>query len=441
MQAVEDDGPWHLYWRTEKEKAQERGPAAEAEEDAAGPRPVGPDRLRRVGAAPTPACSSTPPSTSGTPARPTAGSTRRNPCSRIHVPRRHGVQPRVAEPAHVLRRRRPASSTSRRTGTPSRLWTLVLEISVYMAQFPSRAGRPEVVRLPHARPRATPTSARCSWCRASRTTRPRAGRSAGRSPRIMHAGGLRHLAPRWPPRSGRSRATRPTATRMLRVIRNHRRAAYNAPAAEYEGLTVTPGRHRRPRTARRTCSQAARSESDRMLELGEKHGYRNAQVTVHRADRHHRPGHGLRHHRHRAGLRPGEVQEARRRRVLQDHQPVGPAGPGQARLHARGRSTTSSATAAGPRTLDGLPARQPGEPQGQGVHRRGARRKVEAAAARRVRAAVRLQPLDPRRRLPQATRSASRRSSSTPRRSTCSTAPRLHASSRSTRPTPTSAAP
>src|SRR3989442_45183 len=66
---------------------------------------------------------------------------------------------------------------------------------------------------------------------------------------------------------------------MLRVIRNHRRAAYNAPREEYEGLTVAPvgidGRY---------CPdylvQAAREESDRMLRLGEQHGYRNAQVTV-----------------------------------------------------------------------------------------------------------------------------------------------------------------
>ena len=48
MKAVETDGPWHLYWRTEKEKADDGGPRPEAVEDAAGPRPVGPDRLRRV---------------------------------------------------------------------------------------------------------------------------------------------------------------------------------------------------------------------------------------------------------------------------------------------------------------------------------------------------------------------------------------------------------
>ena len=53
-----------------------------------------------------------------------------------------------------------------------------------------------------------------------------------------------------------------------------------------------------------------------------------------RADRHHRPADGLRHHRHRARLRAGEVQEARRRRLLQDRQPVG-----------AGRRSSASATA------------------------------------------------------------------------------------------------
>ena len=107
-----------------------------------------------------------------------------------------------------------------------------------------------------------------------------------------------------------------------------------------------------------------------MLELGEKHGYRNAQVTVHRADRHHRPGHGLRHHRHRAGLRPGEVQEARRRRLLQDHQRLDPAGPGAARLHAAADRRHRPLLPRG-RHARRLPAHQPGQPQGQGLHRRG----------------------------------------------------------------------
>ena len=38
-------------------------------------------------------------------------------------------------------------------GHATRLWTLILEISVLMAQFPSARGRPAVLRLPHPRPR------------------------------------------------------------------------------------------------------------------------------------------------------------------------------------------------------------------------------------------------------------------------------------------------
>jgi ribonucleoside-diphosphate reductase alpha chain len=64
---------------------------------------------------------------------------------------------------------------------------------------------------------------------------------------------------------------------MLRVIRNHRRAAYNEDT--YEGLvikpvgldqTITPG----------YLLQAAQESWDNALALGEKYGYRNAQATV-----------------------------------------------------------------------------------------------------------------------------------------------------------------
>tara|TARA_B100001173_G_scaffold260521_1_gene233780 strand:- start:1259 stop:3082 length:1824 start_codon:yes stop_codon:yes gene_type:complete len=66
---------------------------------------------------------------------------------------------------------------------------------------------------------------------------------------------------------------------MLRVMRNHRRAAYDAPEDEYEGLTVLP----RGINAKK-CPQdlllAARDAWDRALREGEEHGYRNAQTTV-----------------------------------------------------------------------------------------------------------------------------------------------------------------
>ena len=39
---------------------------------------------------------------------------------------------------------------------------------------------------------------------------------------------------------GPSKAFPVNREHMLRVIRNHRRAAYNAPEEEYEGLTIKP---------------------------------------------------------------------------------------------------------------------------------------------------------------------------------------------------------
>ena len=40
-----------------------------------------------------------------------------------------------------------------------RLWTVVLEISVLMAQFPSKRDRAALLRVPHARPRLRQSSA------------------------------------------------------------------------------------------------------------------------------------------------------------------------------------------------------------------------------------------------------------------------------------------
>ena len=64
---------------------------------------------------------------------------------------------------------------------------------------------------------------------------------------------------------------------MLRVIRNHRRAAYRAPEAEYEGLTVRP-RGLDPAYCPEDLLAAARGVD--ATAAGELHGYRNAQATV-----------------------------------------------------------------------------------------------------------------------------------------------------------------
>ncbi|MDP6661398.1 MAG: adenosylcobalamin-dependent ribonucleoside-diphosphate reductase [Candidatus Thalassarchaeaceae archaeon] len=66
---------------------------------------------------------------------------------------------------------------------------------------------------------------------------------------------------------------------MLRVMRNHRRAAYGASEEEYEGLTVPP-MGINAKKCPKDLLDAARGSWDRAVREGEEHGYRNAQTTV-----------------------------------------------------------------------------------------------------------------------------------------------------------------
>ena len=66
---------------------------------------------------------------------------------------------------------------------------------------------------------------------------------------------------------------------MLRVMRNHRYAAYNASTATYEGLEITP-QGIDPKYCPDYLLAAACNSWDKAVELGEKYGYRNAQTTV-----------------------------------------------------------------------------------------------------------------------------------------------------------------
>src|SRR5437764_11444126 len=145
-----------------------------------------------------------------------------------------------------------------------RLWTLVLEISVYMAQFPS---------VPVARKSFDFRTLGLGYANLGALLMvqgipydsPQGRAQAGALTALMHAASYAasaelagELGPF--PRYAANRHA------MLRVVRNHPRAAYNLPAAEYEGLTTTPvgidPRHCPPEML-----DAARRESDRMLEL------------------------------------------------------------------------------------------------------------------------------------------------------------------------------
>lgn len=159
----------------------------------------------------------------------------------------------------------------------TRLWTIVLEISVLMAQFPSQRiaelsfefrtlglGYANIGALlmingiPYDSPEAM------AW--TSSITAIMCGESYATSAEM--AGEL-----------GPFRGYERNKEHMLRVIRNHRRAAYAVDNSEYEGLTICP-----VPIDEAICPapllDAARFSWDRALYLGMQHGFRNAQVTV-----------------------------------------------------------------------------------------------------------------------------------------------------------------
>src|SRR5258708_25233791 len=65
---------------------------------------------------------------------------------------------------------------------------------------------------------------------------------------------------------------------MLRVIRNHRRAAHGE-RDEYEALAVAPVPLDARASPDRALAEAAAAVWDAGLALGDKHGFRNAQTT------------------------------------------------------------------------------------------------------------------------------------------------------------------
>jgi ribonucleoside-diphosphate reductase alpha chain len=158
-----------------------------------------------------------------------------------------------------------------------RLWTIVLEISVLMASFPSasiaeRSYRFRTLGLGYANlgtvlmQMGIPYASADAYAIAGALTAIMCGESYATSAEMA-----KELGPF--PGYAKNRA------HMLRVIRNHRRAAHGAPPADYEGLSVVPKAIDAARCPAPLLA-AAREAWDRALRLGEAHGYRNAQVTV-----------------------------------------------------------------------------------------------------------------------------------------------------------------
>ena len=163
-----------------------------------------------------------------------------------------------------------------------RLWTMVLEISVLMAAYPSR----EIARLSYEyrtlglgyanigtmlMVAGIPYDSDVARAICGAITAIMTGEAYATSADMAREHG---------PFPG----FRKNRGDMLRVMRNHRAAAYNNPA-EYESLSVNPmgidaskfnGKH--PNSIS-VLLLAARESWDRALAVGEQFGYRNAQTT------------------------------------------------------------------------------------------------------------------------------------------------------------------
>jgi len=157
------------------------------------------------------------------------------------------------------------------------LWTVVLEISVLMAQFPSgsiarKSFDYRTLGLGYANlgsllmVMGVPYDSEEGRAIAAALSAILTGQAYAASARMAAELGA----------FSRFEANRED---MLRVIRNHRRAICASPEGEYEALSVYPRRF-----AEDSClpelAATARAVWDQALELGDKHGFRNAQVTA-----------------------------------------------------------------------------------------------------------------------------------------------------------------
>jgi ribonucleoside-diphosphate reductase alpha chain len=159
----------------------------------------------------------------------------------------------------------------------TRVWTVVLEISVLMAQFPSK----EIAQLSFEYRTLGLGFANLGSLlmqQAIAYDSAEAYAQAGAYSSIMHMTAYATSA-ELAKEHGTFMHYETNKNHMLKVIRNHRRAAYNAPAGEYEGLNITP-MGINPEFCPPALLTAARDAADKALSLGEKYGYRNAQVTA-----------------------------------------------------------------------------------------------------------------------------------------------------------------
>lgn len=157
------------------------------------------------------------------------------------------------------------------------LWTITLEISVLMAQFPSKriaelSYRYRTLGLGYANIGGYLMAAGIPYDSKE-------GRAICAAVTALMCGQSYATSAAMAEQLGAFPGHAPNSEHMLRVIRNHRRAAHGL-SDGYEGLAIDPVPLKADECPDAPLAVAAAEAWDEALELGEKHGFRNAQVTV-----------------------------------------------------------------------------------------------------------------------------------------------------------------
>ena len=159
----------------------------------------------------------------------------------------------------------------------TRLWTVTLEISVLMAQFPSKeiAQRSYDFRtlgLGYANIGGLLMNMGYGYDSDE-------GRALCGALTAVMTGVAYHTSAEMAGELGAFPGYKKNSEHMLRVIRNHRRAV-NGEVKNYEGLAIKPVALDQKNCPDQGLIELSKSSWDKAVLLGEKHGFRNAQTTV-----------------------------------------------------------------------------------------------------------------------------------------------------------------
>src|SRR5499427_5159719 len=158
-----------------------------------------------------------------------------------------------------------------------RLWTVVLEVSVLMAQFPSK----EIAELSYEFRTLGLGYANIGGLLMTSGIPydSNAGRAIGGALTAIMTGISYATSAEMAEKLGPFPGYKKNREHMLRVMRNHRRAAYGERTG-YEKVATPPVPLDHASCPDQALIAHAKAAWDRALSLGEKHGYRNAQSTV-----------------------------------------------------------------------------------------------------------------------------------------------------------------